>query len=162
MGSDLKKDFNAPKFRAYLQHLEGKQLLIWERDSWEKVKPCTGSPILLNIEELPMSDVVNDAIVIATTAQEITSSKLGIAIYRYDVGDPKPFNVDKYAVWEDLPSHYVFEDIVSESSTNINENLIDTLNKFVFITKKDKGPGHWLDFDELPYEVQVIIEVEDN
>ena len=90
----------------------------------------------MNIEELPMSDVVNDAIVIATTAQEITSSKLGIAIYRYDVGDPKPFNVDKYAVWEDLPSHYVFEDIVSESSTNINENLIDTLNKFVFIVCK--------------------------
>lgn len=158
MLSNDENNFNAPRFRAYLQHLEGKKLLVWERESWEKLKSCTGSPILLNIEELPMSDVLNDATVLAATAQDLTSSDAAISIYRYDLEDPKPINVDIYNVWEDLPSCYIFEDIVAESSTNIDENLIETLNKFVFITRAEKGAGHWLDYDELPYIVQLVID----
>ena len=158
----MDKDYSAPRFKLYLEHLEGKRILIWDRDSWEKAKPCTGSPIHLDIEDLPMHDVINDAVVIAATAQEITSSDQGIAIYRYDPGDAKPYNVDYYSVWEDIPSHYIFEQIVAESSTDINENLLETLAKHVFIIKDDKGPSHWLNYDELPINVQVVIEDEDN
>ena len=113
---------------------------------------------MLDLEELPMSDVVNDAAVLAATAQLSTDSEIGISIYRFDPSDPKPINVDYYSVWEDLPSCYIFEDIVASSSTNIDENLLDMLDRFVFITKKEKGAGHWLDFDDLPFEVPVIID----
>ncbi|RLI93602.1 MAG: hypothetical protein DRO90_03330 [Candidatus Altiarchaeales archaeon] len=158
MLSNDENNFNAPGFRAYLQRLEWKRLLVWERESWEELKSCTGSPILLNIDELPMSDVLNDATVVAATAQDLTSSDAAISIYRYDLEDSKPINVDINNVWEDLPSYYIFEDIVAESSINIDENLIETLNRFIFITKAEKGSGHWLDYDELPYIAQIVID----
>jgi len=158
LGSSDQGDFSAPRFRAYLEHKANRRIFVWPVDEWEAVKPNFGSPVLLDIEITPFASLPENAIYVAAAAQEVSSTGAGVAIYRYDQKDPKLYNVDYYGVWENLPSHPDFSDIVNAASTNADANLLDSLRRNVFLVKLDRGPGHWLSFDELPAEIKVVIE----
>jgi hypothetical protein len=113
------------------------------RASWEALKPCQGERVLIDVSLTPMADV----------------AMVEIAIYRYDPNDCKPYNVDLYSVWEDLPSQSNYHSIVAAASTEDNENLRVFLSNNVFIVSHAKKGDHWLSQEELPSVVQAIIQV---
>ncbi|KPK89947.1 hypothetical protein AMJ80_09050 [bacterium SM23_31] len=157
MNSKNQDEFPAPRFKSYLEHKAGRRIFVWAKAEWQAVKPYFGSPILLDINNTPIASVSEDAIVVAAAAQEVSSTGVGIAIYRFDPNDPKPYNVDRYGVWEDLPSRCDFKSIVNAASTSANQNLFNSLNQNVFLVQLDKGPSHWLSSEELPIEVKLVI-----
>ena len=150
---------NAPRFSAYLERAENRTVLRMTRASWEALKPCQGERVLIDVSLTPMADVAMDATVVAATADCISSSRVEIAIYRYDPNDCKPYNVDLYSVWEDLPSHSNYHSIVTAASTEDNENLRVFLSNNVFIVSHAKKGDHWLSQEELPSVVQAMIQV---
>ena len=162
MNTGNQDEFLAPRFKSYLEHKAGRRIFVWAKEEWQAVKPNFGSPILLDISNTPMASVSDDAVVVAATAQEVSSTGVGIAIYRFDPNDPKPYNVDRYGVWEDLPSRPDFGTIVNAASTSANQNLLDSLDQNVFLVQMKKGPGHWLSKEELPTEIKLVIEEQDD
>ena len=149
--------FAAPRLHTLLSRLEGRRILVWDRETWNSLKPDFGEPVTLDVSLTPLASVAEEASFLAAAAQEVSSTGLGLAIYRYDPQDPKPFNVDRYGVWENIPARYDFETIVNQASTTIDANLEGFLETNVFVVQLDKGPGHWLSEGELPAQVKVVI-----
>ena len=148
-----------PRFVTYLEHAENWIALRMTRDTWQALNPRQGEPVLIDVSLTPMADVTKDALVVAATAHRISSSGVEISIYRYDTNDVKPYNVDLYSVWKDLPSHTDYHSIVAAASTEDNENLRAFLFDNVFIVPKAKEQGHWLSQEELPSVVKAVIQV---
>jgi hypothetical protein len=148
----------APRFCAYLKHAHNRSLLLITRDTWQALKPHQGEPVIIDVSLTPMADVAKDAVVIAAAAQCISSSGVEIAIYRSDPKDTKPYNVDLYSVWENLPSHVDYHSMVVAASTEDNENLRSFLDKNVFIVSQKQGPDHWPSAEELPTVVQTVVQ----
>ena len=158
MPEDEVPEFYAPKLHTLLSRLERRRILIWDRDTWNSVKPAMGEPVTLDVSITPVASVAEDASVVAAAAQEVSATGIGLAVYRYDPQDPKPYNVDRYAVWENIPARYDFETIVNQASTTVDDNLKGFLTNNVFVVQLDKGPGHWLSEDELPAQIKVVID----
>ena len=134
----------APRFTAYLQRIEGRPFFLMPRAQWIEISPLIGSPVPIVVSETPMALVAQRASVVAAVAVRYTAPQAEIHIWRYDVKDsPTPYNLDRYAVWEDLPSSRAYPDIVAAASTTDDHNLRAFLRDTVFISKLDPGPGHW-------------------
>lgn len=64
---------------------------------------------------------------------------------RFDSSDePTPYNIDRYTVYVDMPSHQSFGEIVTHGSRSDNANLRQYMGQRVFIVKQDPGPDHWM------------------
>ena len=104
-----------------------------KRSDWQKMKPEQPGILIIDAHQTPMADVVARSAVVATTAEAISPSESQVQIYRYDPEDNKPFNVDTYSIWEDLPSRSDFLDIVKVSSTDYDDNMKAFLKENVLI-----------------------------
>lgn len=134
----------APRFHAYLERVENRSVLIMPRAEWAQIRPMEGTPVPVDITDTPMAAVAQRASVVATVAVQFSSSP-EIHIYRYDQRDaPTPYNLDRYSVWENLPSSRSYEQIVAAASTNDDENLRSFMRDNVFLVKQSPGPEHWL------------------
>jgi hypothetical protein len=134
----------APRFHAYLERVENRSVLIMPRIEWQKIKPVERTPVPVEITDTPMAAVAQRASIVATVAVQFSSSP-EIHIYRYDQRDaPNVYNLDRYSVWEDLPSSRSYEQIVAAASTNDDENLRSFMRENVFLVKLSPGPDHWL------------------
>lgn len=135
----------APRFHAYFGRIEDRSVLTMARDDWEGFRVQEGTPVQLDLELTPLRGVARDASVVAATAQRSSSASCEIEIVRYDQQDePTPYNIDRYTVHENMPSHQSFDDIVAGGSTEDNANLRQYMADHVFIVKQDAGPDHWL------------------
>ena len=83
-----------------------------------------------------------------------------IEIFRYDEKDPKPVNKDTYSLHYDLFQTFgenKIQSIVENSSTSYDNNLINSINNNILLVKNKPGDDHWLNINESPKNVQVII-----
>lgn len=146
---------SAPRFQAYFQYAEARPVLHMPRTQWNDLQVRQDKPVPIDVTRTPMGRVASDASVVVTYAQRFSTATSQVAIVRYDVKDmPKPYNVDNYEVWEDLPSHRSFPDIVAAASTEDNQNLRTYLADNVFFVKLDPGSEHHL--GDLPTKVEIL------
>lgn len=135
---------DAPRFRAYLGHIEGHSVLTMDRDSWTRVRAQEGSAVTIDLSATPVARVAQEAEIVAATALRRSAVSSEIEIVRYDERDyPTPYNIDRYTVYEDMPSHSSFSQIVAAASTSDNPNLRQFLAEHVLLVKQQPGPDHW-------------------
>lgn len=126
------------------------------REDWEAYQVHEGERVPINVTRTPMAAVASDASVVAGIAQRFSDATAEITIYRWDEKDqPTPLDLDRYLVWEKLPSHHRYEAMVVSSSTEDNESLRSYLNENVFIVKAAPGDDHRL--SELPASVVSVM-----
>jgi hypothetical protein len=119
----------APRFHAYFERLENRSILTMARTEW----------------------------VVACVAERYSTATAQVRLYRWDDADqPTPINEDRYTVWENLPSHVSYNQMVTAASTEDNENLRGYLRDTVFLVKENPGKDHWL--GQLPAEVGALVQ----
>jgi len=158
MAKNKQRIHDAPRLRAHFERSEAARILLMKRSEWRKMKPGQAGELLIDAHRTPMAKVAAKSSVVASTAEAITPSELQIRIYRHDPKDDKPYNVDTYSVWEDLPSRADFLDIVKASSTDYDDNMRDFLQENVLIVPRMPGEDHWLEESELPTVVRYVID----
>ena len=127
---------SAPRFRAYLQHVENKPVLHMPSSNWSSLQVETDVAVLIDINETPLAGISSNASIVAAYAQRFSDATVEVGITRIDLQDaPNIYNTDKYQVWEDLPSHQSFRQIISAASTEDNDNLRQYLGENVFFVK---------------------------
>jgi hypothetical protein len=150
--------YHAPKFHAYLERIEERSVLLMSRGEWQQLKLQENKPVLMDVSKTPMSGVARDASVVAAVAQKFSPATARISIYRHDPKDaPTPYNVDNYLVWEELPIHHNYEDIVLAASTRDDSNLRGFLRENVLIVKENHDEDHWLSHSKLPTLVRTRV-----
>ena len=98
----------------------------------------------IDLNATPMARVASEAEIIAATALKRSAVSSEIEIVRFDEKDyPTPYNIDRYTVYEDMPSHSSFKQIVAAASTSDNSNLRQFLAEHVLLVKQQPGPDHW-------------------
>ena len=141
----MTEQLSAPRFVAYLEHVEGKPVLHMPRSDWSSMQVQTEAPVLIDVNHTPMAGISSNASIVAAYAQRFSSATAEVGITRIDLQDaPNIYNTDKYEVWEDLPSHQSFQQIISAASTEDNENLRQCLGDNVFFVKQDPDDEHQL------------------
>jgi hypothetical protein len=79
-----------------------------------------------------------------------------VEVYRKDSKDwPTPINVDRYRVWERLPRHLDYAEMVNIASTEDNRNMRGFLEDHVFLVKDLVTQGHWL--HDLPPRIKAVV-----
>ena len=115
------------------------------RSEWDELKVRAGERVEIDLRLTPIHGVARDASVVAATAQRYSAVSSEIEIIRYDQADaPTPYNQDLYTVYEDMPSHQSFAEIVTRASTSDNANLRQFCAENVFFVKQKPGPDHWM------------------
>ncbi len=114
---------------------------------WDALSLQMGGPVRLDVERTPLSGVASEASLVAAVAEQHSSAS-------GEKDEPTPYNIDKYTVWVDLPSHQSFPQVVAAAATEDNENLRQFLRDNVFIVRQDPGQDHWL--PEPPTSVQTV------
>ena len=136
---------DAPLFRAYWERVEDRSVLTMSRSDWSGLNLQMGQPVQIDVAKTPMAQVASHACVVSALAEQHSRATAEITIVRFDEKDaPTPYNLDKYAVWVDLLSHQSVNAMISEASTELNQNFVDFAKQNVFIIKEDPGPDHWL------------------
>jgi hypothetical protein len=144
----------APRFRAYLDHTIG--ALVIERSEWIRLLTYEDQLVEIDLTETPMGAILSASEVVATFAERTPDGKAIITIVRNDPDDfPKPFNLYKYEVWEDVRQHLDVNQTVVASSTNEDAPLIQFLQDYVFIVPNEKGADHHL--AELPGRYHALL-----
>lgn len=147
----------APRFHAYFSYLENRHVFLMERQEWDRLRVHPeGEIVEIDISQTPIASVAIDNPLRATVAERRSYYETVIEIYREDPKDaPTPINVDRYLVWERLPSHLNYTQMVNTASTEDNANMRDFLEKYVFIVKEAHGPDHWQ--SDLPARIKARI-----
>ena len=142
----------APRFHAYLEYVEGRPVLTMRRATWDAMKSGLGTAVAVDVTKTPVAAVARDAAVVAAMAEGRSTSGAEVVIYRYDEKDkPKPYNVDRYSVWENLRARTDLHQLINAASTQDNQNFRSYVEENIFLVKKDPGANHHL--PELPAHV---------
>ena len=147
--------FQAPRFHAWFERLEGRSVLLMLRGEWDRLKVHTFQPVRIAIAATPIARLAEQGSVAAVIAQRRSEYEVVVSVYRDDPKDPSPINVDRYTVWERLPFDQDFQRMVSDASTSDNANLRGFMDDHVFMVKDPPGPDHWL--SHLPASVVAVI-----
>ncbi len=147
---------DAPRFRAYLERAEGRAVLHMGREDWIAVRGQNTDAALIDITRTPLASLAKDATLVASYVLRLSPVTSEVRIVRLDPPDaPDLYNVDKYAIWEDLPSHPCFESIIRAASTEDNANLREYLKRTVFLVKREPDVEHHQ--SEIPAVVRVLL-----
>ena len=120
-----------------------------DRQVWDEIKMHQNGKFEVNISEFPMAEV-NRLTRVASIAKRIDGDIYEIEIYREDLEDTKPINVDMYALHEDFYSRLDFQELVKQATTSDDENMQRFLSECVIIEIKEHGEDHHLDYVDLP------------
>jgi len=129
----------APRFCAYFDHLEGRQVMHMPRADWMRIGEIqVGEMVQVNLSDTPMAGVAVGSWVEGAVAERHSDGDVVVDVYRYDPKDaPRPINVDRYRVWERLPSHRDYSSMVVAASTEDNANMRGFLHDHVFLVKEE-------------------------
>ncbi len=147
----------APRFQAYFTHLEGREVMVMSRREWQQVNLLReGDMAKIDLSTTPIAEVARDSRIEAAVVVRKSPVEVAVEVYRYDPVDmPLPINLDRYRVWERLPSHRDFAAMVNAASTEDNANMRGFLGDHVFLVKDVVRDGHHL-FD-LPEQVKALV-----
>jgi len=155
----MKAKESCPRFHFYYGKMHGCNIIWLPRNEWDKFQMSSGTPVQLEIDNLPMSKVEKNATVIACEAYLSIGGNYQIDVYRLDTHDyPKEYNKDTYAIIENVLDIPNYNKIVQKASTEDNDNLRGFLSNNVCMIKQAKSENHHLTFDELPISVQRIVD----
>jgi hypothetical protein len=136
---------DAPRFRAYWEHLWGRSVLTMARSEWSALCGSFGAPVEISVDQTPMFGIAHRAAIVQTLAEQHSQATGQVTIVRFDAKDaPTPYNLDKYTVWTDVLAHPSLQSIISGASTELNDNFRRFAAETVFLIKQDRGPDHWL------------------
>jgi hypothetical protein len=146
----------APRFHALFTHLERRQVLLMPRKDWAEISNFTeGQIVEIDIKKTPLARIATTDLK-AVIGERLSESEVILEVYRNDPHDaPTTVNVDRYKVWERLPSHRDYLGMVNLASTEDNANMRGFIKDYVFLVKDEVTDGHWL--SEFPPHVLAII-----
>ncbi len=147
----------APRFHAFFGHIEARQVLLMSRRDWERLAQLgEGEIVEIDISTTPIARVAEDSRVEAVVAARQSDYEVVLEVFRNDPQDaPTPVNVDRYGVWERLPPHRNYVEMVNSASTEDNANMRRFLEDHVFLVKDEVTDGHRL--PELPLHVRAVL-----
>ena len=152
----IKEILSAPRFHAYFERLEGRSVLLMHRREWEKLIGYQGEFVEIDLSQTPIAALMKKNGLEASVAKRSSESEIVLEIYRNDPKDvPTPINVDRYTIWERLPCHHNYMDMVNSASTEDNSNMRGFLDEYVFFVKEPMSDDHWL--PELPTHIQAAV-----
>jgi len=152
----VNKDERAPKFHTYWEHVEGRSVFTMPRNTWFDLRGYEDVPVQIDVTRTPFGAVAQNASIVAAIATNIASTQAEVHIYRYDPKDvATPINLDKYAVWQGLPGHRDYTQMVNAASTDDDANMRAYLEENAFFVKLEPGPDHWL--PSVPSSVIAIV-----
>jgi len=140
---------NAPRLRAYLELQSGSRVLLMEKRMWNELKKHHRGEFEVDVSKLPMANVLLSTKV-ASIAKRIDSDEYEIKIYREDLEDTKPINVDNYVLHDDFYSRLDFKEWVKRASTSDDENKQLFFSDWVLIEIKEHGKDHHIKYEKLP------------
>lgn len=151
---------NAPRFHTLWESREDRRIFIFKKADWRRLSLEDGDVVLLDLNEMnhfPLRAMSLEPDFLAAVAER-KAGAVQISVYRQDLEDPQPINVDFYEVWVSPPRdvHIKIDEMVETADTDYNLNFQRYLQDHVFIVKNDAGDDHWL--EELPQNVLVLIE----
>ena len=150
---------SCPRFHFYYGKMHGCNVLWLSRNEWDEFQMSFGSPVQLEIENLPLSGVAKNATVVACEAYLSTGGNYQINLYRLDPHDyPKEYNKDSYTIIENVLDIPNYHEIVKNASTEDNDNLQKFLYDNVCIIKQANPENHHMRYDELPMSVQTKVD----
>ena len=146
----------APRFQAWFSHLEGREVMVMSRHDWEQANQLReGEMAQIDLSTTPIASVARDSRIEAAVVVRKSPVEVVVEFYRYDPVDmPLPINLDRYRVWERLPSHRNFAAMVNAASTEDNANMRGFLDDHVFFIKDVVRDGHRL--ADLPEHVKAL------
>jgi len=142
-------NYNAPKLRAYLQRRTGNRVLLMEKWIWNEIEQQQSGTFEVEVGLFPMANV-KDITRVASIAKRIDSDEYEIKVYREDLKDAKPINVDNYALHENLKLQPDYDELIKNATTSDDENMHRFLNECVIIEIKERENDHHLNYGELP------------
>jgi hypothetical protein len=147
----------APRFHAYFGHIEGREVMVMSRRDWQQVSQLReGEMTKIDLSTTPIADVARASRIKAAVVVRKSPVEVVVEVYRYDPNDmPKPINLDRYRVWERLPLHRNFAEMINAASTEDNANMRGFLDDHVFFVKDVVSDGHHL--SDLPEQVKAIV-----
>jgi hypothetical protein len=134
-------------------------VLLMRRQEWERMRAGQDEEVSIEIDKTPLLRLATGARLIAATAERRSDYEVTITVYREDLADAAmgtPINVDRYMVWERLPDHLNFQQMVNTASTEDSANMRGFLDDHVFMVKEPPDSGHWL--AEVPSRVRAIVQ----
>ncbi|MBD3339825.1 MAG: hypothetical protein GF353_11995 [Candidatus Lokiarchaeota archaeon] len=152
-------DFISSCLRFHYYISQNRSVFWLEKDQWNLISKNFGTPIEINIENTPLVSITKNQNFIASLYKNDKYNQ-EIEIYRYDFKDSKPVNKDTYTVIDNFIESFGFdyiEFIVEQSSTSLNRNLVTNLNNHIYLVKNKPGKDHWLNIEECPEKINVII-----
>ena len=146
----------APRFQAWFNHLEGREVMVMSRHGWEQANEVReGEMAPIDLSRTPIASVARDSRIEAAVVVRKSPVEVVVEVYRYDPVDiPLPINLDRYRVWERLPPHRNFAAMVNAASTEDNANMRGFLDDHVFFIKDVVEDGHHL--AELPGHLKAL------
>ncbi len=156
--TDTMSPYKAPRFHAEFERIERRSVLLMRRGEWERMKAQQGEQVSIDVEKTPLSRVATEARLVAAVAERRSDYEVTVTIYREDAADAArgtPINVDRYMVWERIPNHLDFTQMVNTASTEDNANMRGFLGDHVFMVKEPPDSDHWL--TEVPSRVRAVV-----
>jgi hypothetical protein len=131
--------------------------MLMSRRDWEQLSQLREGDIAeIDLSTTPVAALLQDARVEAVVALRESSTEVVVEVYRKDSKDwPTPINVDRYRVWERLPRHLDYAEMVNIASTEDNRNMRGFLEDHVFLVKDLVTQGHWL--HDLPPRIKAVV-----
>ena len=127
-----------------LQRHENSSVLTMATSEWRSAVSVPNRYIELDIAITPMSELASKATLLATVAIRHSSGTGQVEIYRNDPRDaPCNVNADFFTVVENIEQHPRFDRIVSEASTEMNNNLRNYIRNTIFLIPQPKDERHW-------------------
>jgi hypothetical protein len=147
----------APRFQAYFSHIEGRDVMVMSRREWQRANQLReGGMAKIDLSTTPIGGVASDSRIEAAVVVRESPVEAVLEVYRYDPVDmPLPINLDRYRVWERLPPHRNFAQIVNAASTEDNANVRGFLDDHVFFVKDVVRDGQHL--SDLPERVKALV-----
>jgi hypothetical protein len=136
-------------------------MIVFPRDQWQSMGD-TGWPAVVDISVGPLSRIAQDSCFVAAEATR-TGPHLGqVDVYRRDPRDPKPFNVDRYDVIDNIAGHPNLQEWIDAADTIASPELTEYLSNHVFLhrQKPDGSPWHWKSEEELPDHIRIVVKKE--
>jgi hypothetical protein len=147
---------HAPRFHAYFERVEGRSVLLMSRRGWQELSLHKNNQTLeIDIFRTPMAGLAKKGLPLITVAERRSNYEIFVEVYRHDPKDALPINMDRYLVWETLPPHRDYLEMVNSASTEDNSNMRSFLKDHIFMVKELPGPDHWQ--SELPERLNRII-----
>ena len=141
------------RIKFAMAHLERKSAVSFNRIDWIRLVGESGESTHIDETPQPLTNVMEDACVMAVAASGTCNPDPGIDVVRYDPRDaPYIYNIDHYTVIENLVDHPDYKTFIQLSNIHDSEGLRQLLRNNVFIVGPKKLYHHHV--KEIPKHIK--------